>query len=227
MRAKLPWMDTQRSGLLSEMGVFWNTYCSRRPNIMLIVCGSAASYMLKKVIRNKGPLHGRLIRKLPMEQFDLYDTKRFLNSQGCDHYSHKAIINIYMALGGIAKYLKAVDKSMTPQQAIHDICFSKHALLKDEYSELYRSLFRNPQHHYNIMTTLTSRWSGLTKSSLAAKLGVSNGHITKILEELTASGFITEYQKFGNLSRKNTYVATDFFSYFHNRWMTGTNKSRD
>jgi DNA-binding PadR family transcriptional regulator len=220
-------MDTQRSGLVSEIGDFWNTYCSRRPNISLIVCGSAASYMLKKVVKNKGPLHNRLTRKIPMEQFYLYDTKRFLNAQGCYLYNNKAIANIYMALGGVAKYLKELDKTLTHQQAIHDICFSKHALLKDEYEELYQSLFRQPQHHYDIMTVLTNRWSGLTKSVLAATLKVSNGHITKTLEDLISSGFIAEYTKFGNISRENIYFATDFFSYFHSRWMVGKNKSTD
>jgi AAA+ ATPase superfamily predicted ATPase len=224
---ELPWMDTQRSGLLAEIGDFWNKYASRRPGVSLVVCGSAASYMLKKVIKNKGPLHNRLTRKIPMEQFDLYDTKRFLEAKGFTHYNNKAFANIYMALGGVAKYLIELNKHYTPQQAIQGICFSKHALLKGEYEELYQSLFRHPEHHYKIMTTLTSRWSGLTKSELAEKLKVSNGHITKTLEELIGSGFVAEYTKLGHVNRENIYVATDFFSYFHNRWMTGKNKSEN
>ena len=224
---ELPWMDTQRSGLLAEIGDFWNKYASRRQGISLVVCGSAASYMLKKVIKNKGPLHNRLNRKLPMEQFDLYDTKRFLEANGFNHYNNKAVVNIYMALGGVAKYLTELDQSCTPQQAIQELCFSKHALLKGEYEELYLSLFRHPEYHYKIMTTLTDRWSGLTKSELATKLKVSNGHITKTLEELLGSGFIAQYTKFGHVSRENVFVATDFFSYFHNRWMAGRNKTND
>ena len=224
---ELPWMDTQRSGLLPEIGDFWNKYASRRQGISLVVCGSAASYMLKKVIKNKGPLHNRLNRKLPMEQFDLYDTKRFLEANGFNHYNNKAVVNIYMALGGVAKYLTELNQSCTPQQAIQELCFSKHALLKGEYEELYQSLFRHPEYHYKIMTTLTDRWSGLTKSELATKLKVSNGHITKTLEELLGSGFIAQYTKFGHVSRENVYVATDFFSYFHNRWMAGRNKTND
>ena len=224
---ELPWMDTQRSGLLAEIGEFWNKYVSRRQGLSLVVCGSAASYMLKKVVKNKGPLHNRITRKLPMEQFDLFDTKRFLEANGFNHYNNKAFANIYMALGGVAKYLTELNHSCTPQQAIQEICFAKHALLQGEYEELYHSLFRHPEYHYKVMTALTDRWSGLTKSDLANKLKVSNGHITKTIEELLGSGFITEYSKFGNVSRENIYVATDFFSYFHNRWMAGKNKTND
>jgi AAA+ ATPase superfamily predicted ATPase len=115
---ELPWMDTQRSGLLSEIGNFWNAYCSRRSKISLIVCGSAASYMLKKIIRNKGPLHNRLTRKLPMEQFNLYDTKRFMLAQGYNHYSDKAIVNTYMALGGVAKYLNNTRSTISAIESV-------------------------------------------------------------------------------------------------------------
>jgi hypothetical protein len=221
---ELPWLDTQKSGLVTELGDFWNLYASRKPNIILIVCGSAASYMLKKVIKNKGPLHGRITQKLPMEEFNLADTKRFLIAKGCAHYSNKSIVDTYMAIGGVAKYLQALDCSKTPSQALQELCFDKTGLLIGEYEELFTSLFNNANAHMKIMGDLSSRWKGKTKTELANSIGVSKTYIKNTLDELLASGFVSQTPKFGNRHKESIYAATDFFSYFHNRWMSGTKK---
>lgn len=38
------------------LGHFWNTYCEKRNDIIIVLCGSAASYMVQNVISNKGSL---------------------------------------------------------------------------------------------------------------------------------------------------------------------------
>jgi len=221
---ELPWLDTRKSGLMPELADFWNKYASRKANIILIVCGSAASYMLKEVISNKGSLHGRLTHKIPMRQFNLHDTQRFLSSNGCKHYSIKSITDIYMALGGVAKYLQSVDCSLTPSQAIQEICFKQDGLLVDEYNELYTSLFNKAQIHLSIMNILSQRWSGLTAVSIASLTDSSETIVHRALSELVASGFVSESEKFGNKKKDKLYAATDFFSYFYNRWMSGSKK---
>ncbi|HHL31358.1 MAG TPA: ATP-binding protein, partial [Oceanospirillales bacterium] len=110
---ELPWIDTAKSGFLAELAEFWNNFCARKQNIILIVCGSAASYMLKKVIHNKGSLHGRLTDIIPLQQFDLNASKQLLSSQGCQ-YSDKTIVDTYMLLGGVAKYLESLNCQLTP-----------------------------------------------------------------------------------------------------------------
>lgn len=104
---ELPWIDSHKSGFLDELAYFWNNFLSTRDDIVLIVCGSAASYMLKKVIHNRGPLHGRITDIIEMEQFDLRATKELLVKQGC-HYTDKSIVELYMVFGGVAQYLRAI-----------------------------------------------------------------------------------------------------------------------
>lgn len=220
---ELPWIDTAKSGFLGELADFWNDFCSQRSNIILIVCGSSASYMLKKVMHNRGALHGRLTDIMPMQQFDLNASKKMLESQGCK-YSDKSIVDTYMALGGVAKYLEALDGSLTPTQAINSVCFKKDALLKYEYEALFSSLFNNSKTHYSIMDALSSKWIGHTQKELSLLSGVSSSYIKKPLEELLASGFISSTTKFKQTKRDILYRATDCFSYFHNKWMSGSHK---
>ena len=57
---ELPWMDTARSGFLTALEAFWNGWGNMRHNLLLVVCGSATSWMLDNLINNKGGLYGRL-----------------------------------------------------------------------------------------------------------------------------------------------------------------------
>ena len=221
---ELPWMDTAKSGFLGELADFWNDFCSQRSNIILIVCGSAASYMMKKVIHNRGALHGRLTDIMPMQQFDLNATKKMLEMQGCK-YSDKSIVDTYMVLGGVAKYLESVDCSLTQTQSIDSLCFQNDALLKYEYEALFSSLFNDSKTHYRVMDALSSKWTGYTQKELAGLAGVSSAYIKKPLEELLSSGFITATTKFKQNKREMLYRASDCFSYFHNKWMLGKNKN--
>jgi hypothetical protein len=217
---ELPWMDTPKSGFLGDLASFWNEYCSRKSNVMLIVCGSAASYMLKKILQDKGPLHGRVTDKIGMEQFNLKSTKVLLEANGWT-LSNKSITDIYMALGGVAKYLMSLNSQLTPNQAIQELCFSKNALLKTEYQTLFHSLFRDAKAHYAIMGVLANRWEGLNQEDIATNTGLSRAYITRALDELTASGFITMKPLFGNKKREALYVGSDMFSYFHHQWIAG------
>ncbi|SFV58780.1 archaeal ATPase, fused to C-terminal DUF234 domain [hydrothermal vent metagenome] len=221
---ELPWIDTAKSGFLGELADFWNDFCTQRDNIILIVCGSSASYMLKKVIHNRGALHGRLTDIMPLQQFDLNATKKMLEAQGC-RYADKSIVDTYMALGGVAKYLDSLDCSSTPTEAIDSLCFKKDALLKYEYEALFASLFNNSKTHYKIMNALSSKWTGHTQKELSTLSGVSSAYIKKPLKELLASGFISATTKFNQTKRDILYRATDSFSYFHNKWMRGNNRS--
>lgn len=215
---ELPWLDSAKSNFLEELAYFWNTYCSKRDDIILIVCGSAASYMIKKVIHNIGPLHGRLTAIIPMKQFRLASTKEMLLSRGCN-YSDKAVVDTYIAFGGVAKYIENISCNKTLSENINALCFQDTGLMRYEYEELFSSLFNNSKTHYRIMNRLSSKWSGYTQKELANYVKISSGSIKKPLEELHTSGFISKTTKFGNKKREAIYRATDCFSYFHNKWI--------
>ncbi len=218
---ELPWMDTPKSGFLGELAAFWNEYCSRRSNVMLIVCGSAASYMLKKVVLDRGPLHGRVTDKIGMDQFNLHSTRALLKAYGWQ-LSNRSITDIYMAVGGVAKYLVSLDSQKTPVQAINALCFSKDGLLKTEYQTLFHSLFKEAKTHYAIMGVLAKRWEGLTQEEIVKRSGISRTRISETLNELIASGFISVKPLFGNKKRNALYIGTDLFCYFHHKWISDT-----
>ncbi len=78
---ELPWMATRRSGLLQALDYYWNTRLSRVSRLCVVLCGSAASWMLDKLIHAKGGLYNRITGRLHLQPFDLRGTQALLASK--------------------------------------------------------------------------------------------------------------------------------------------------
>ena len=112
--------------------------------MLFVVCGSAASWMVKNIIRNKGGLHNRLTCHLHLKPFTLAETKAYLHSQGV-RWTDDLVAECYMVMGGIPYYLHLLDRSMSLAQNIDRLFFAPNALLKDEFDTLYKSLFNKSE----------------------------------------------------------------------------------
>jgi hypothetical protein len=215
---EVPWMDSTRSDLISAMGDLWDKRIANNPNKHLIVCGSAASYMLKKITKNKGPLHNRITRKVEMHPFNLHLTKTFF-TQNKWQLTDKDICDIYIALGGVAKYLRDLDPHLTPEQAIQDLCFSKNGLLLQEYNELFHSLFNKAKAHYAIMALLVTKWKGASRIEIQEALTFAQSTLSDALNELISAGFVESRPEFKKSKRHERLLVNDMFCFFHHKWI--------
>lgn len=216
---ELPWLDTRNSGFLTALEHFWNSWASARKDILLIVCGSAASWMINKLIKAKGGLHNRVTLRIKIQPFTLHETKLFLKNRKhkLDDYQ---IIQLYMALGGIPFYLEQLRPDLSASQNIDLLCFSDQGMLKDEYSILFQSLFNSAERHISIIEALAKKKRGLTRKELTQASNMSNaGSFTRILNELEQSSFIRKYVKYGNKSKEALYQLIDNYSLFYNRFL--------
>ena len=216
---ELPWFDTPQSGFISALEHFWNSWASARTDIVLIVCGSAAGWMISKLINNKGGLHNRVTNRIRLEPFTLKECSEFLQFRRAN-FDRYQIIQLYMVMGGIPYYLEQVDFSQSAAQNIDRLCFQKDGILRTEFDNLYRSLFENAEKHTAIVEALSKKTKGLTRVELIneAKLP-SGGSLTRILSELEESGFIRKYTAYGNKERNSLYQLIDFYSLFFLRFI--------
>ena len=211
---ELPWMATRRSDFIRALGWFWNSWASRQP-VVVVICGSAASWMIQNVVQDKGGLHNRITRRVHLMPFSLYETQLFLKSRDIylDPYQ---VLQLYMAMGGIPHYLKEIEGDKSAAQNIDQICFASSGLLLDEFSMLYTSLFDNSETHICVIRALAQTWQGLTRDELIKKTALPNGgNTTKIIEELANSGFIAAYYSFGKKKKDLRYRLTDEYSLFY------------
>lgn len=210
---EVPWMYTQKSDFLKALEHFWNSRISQRKDVVLVICGSAASWMVKKIIKSKGGLHNRITLKLRLQQFTLKESREYLKSLGIQ-WDNRAVAECYMALGGIPYYMKLLDRSMSLSQNIDRLFFRDAALLEDEISNLYSSLFRDSKDYVKIVEILSKRKSGYTREEII-RLGnfTDGGGITEKLADLEQCDFIRKYNSAGNV--QHTYQLCDFFTLFH------------
>ncbi len=216
---ELPWFDTQASGFIQALEHFWNSWASARNDVILIVCGSAASWMINKLIHNKGGLYNRVTKRIKLAPFTLHECELFLQSKNSvlDRYQ---IIQLYMVFGGIPYYWDEVIPGKSAAQNINEICFSENGLLRSEFPNLFRSLFNNYQNHEAVINALTQKAKGLTRDEIIDSTGLPNaGSTTRILTELEESGFIRKYTPFGKKSRNSLYQLHDFYSLFYQRFI--------
>ena len=211
---EFPWLAARKSEFLRAFGLFWNSWASQN-NVVIVICGSAASWMITNVVRDKGGLHNRITRRIHLLPFNLYETELFLKSRGVrlDRYQ---LIQIYMAMGGIPHYLKEVEVGKTATQNIDQICFSPQGLLHEEFLQLYPALFDHAEHHIRMVRALAGTWQGLTRAEILKETGFSDGgSSSNILEELVNSGFVAAYYAFGKKKKELRYRLTDEFSLFY------------
>lgn len=212
---EFPWIATVRSKFLMWFENFWNTYCTKRDDLVVVICGSSASYMVNKIINNKGGLHNRISHKIRLMPFNLYETKLFLKSRNIkmEHYD---ILQLYMALGGIPHYLEKVKKGLSVAQNIDNLCFNYDAELKDEFNEVFASLFNNYGSHITIVKVLAKSKKGITRAELLKQSNMKyNGYVSEVLQELIESGFVTQYVPFGKKNRNSLFRLSDEYCMFY------------
>jgi len=212
---ELPWLDTPKSDFISSLEHFWNSWASTQPNLILVVCGSAASWMLNKLIHNRGGLHNRVTTRLRLEPFTLREAEQLLlrKNTALNRYQ---IIQYFMAVGGVPFYLDTFNGELSPMQNIEINCFSKDGFLRTEFDHLFQSLFTKAERHVAVVEAIASKTKGLTRSEIIQLTGLSNnGATTQLLSELEESGFIRKYSPFGKTKRQSLFQLIDFFSLFH------------
>jgi len=220
---EVPWIDkSNRGGFLSAMGYFWNTWCEARKNVVLILCGSNASWIRDKILKNAtGSLYQRVTHQIAMYPFDLQETKEYLlDDKGFD-LDNKSITDIYMVFGGVAKYLSFLNPNESGAENIDRIFFSIHGSMYREYDELFASLFLDKSDFYkSIIDLLCLKRSGFTLNEISKNLDEKVGaKLHLAIAELEECGFIRGLAKYGNSVRDVSYIIVDPYILFHHKWI--------
>ena len=212
---ELSWMDTPRSDLLTALESFWNGWASARRDVVLIICSSVTSWMMKKIIHNKGGLYHRLTVRLSLQPFTLNECEKFARAMHLG-FSRTQILEAYMILGGVPFYWTFLKREFSLAQNIDALFFGRQAELSDEFDHLFQSLFRYPKDYLTIVETLAKHARGMTRGELLLQTKIQgSGHFSEKLQELEACGFIRSYDPFRNQKKECLYQLIDPFTIFY------------
>ena len=223
---ELPWMDTQASNFIPALEHFWNAYASARKDVLLVVCGSATSWIVDKIVHNHGGLHNRLNLKINLRQFTLHECELYAKSRRLG-MQHRQLLECYMVMGGIPFYWSLLKKELSLPQNIDNMFFSEDGELNDEFDALYRSLFRKPEAYIAVINTLGRKRIGMTREEIVKESGlVENGKLSTVLKDLEHCGFIRKYNQIGKVSKNAIYQLVDFYTLFYFKFIQ-ENKRHD
>ncbi|MBR4712310.1 MAG: AAA family ATPase [Paludibacteraceae bacterium] len=218
---ELPWLDTPKSDFLSALEHFWNGWATMRRDIVLIVCGSATSWIISKLINNYGGLHNRLTRQIHLKPFTLHECELYANARELK-MTRMQVLQTFMVLGGVPYYWSFLRKGYSWSQNIDSLFFTENADLRNEFDALYSSLFRNPEPYVQIVTAMSKKKVGMTRGEVANALGQDHGGtLSKILKDLELCGFIRSYTSIGKSKKDTLYQLFDNFTLFYFRFIDG------
>lgn len=224
---ELPWLDTARSGFITAFEGFWNNWGCHRKNLMVIVCGSANSWILDKLINNHGGLYNRVTYEIKLSPFTLKECEELYNDNGVT-FSRYDIAQSYMIFGGIPYYMGYIDGRLSLAQNIDKLFFSKGSKLQNEYDRLFDSVFVSPEVVKSIVEFLSTRNAGYTRKEIIEKQGASNGgRLSRNLNALIASDFVIKYVPFGLGKKEEHYKLIDPFCLFYLHFVKGWNQEND
>lgn len=220
---ELPWMDTRSSGLIPALEHFWNSWASNRSDVLLIVCGSATSWIVNKILKNRGGLHNRVDYKISLKPFTLKECEQYAIFRRLG-LTRKQIVEGYMVMGGVPFYWKALQRELSMAQNIDFCFFSEEGELYDEFDALYQSLFKQPEKYIRVVELLATRRYGYNRNEL-----IKNGHFPdsgdfgKVLRDLENCGFIRSYNVIGKRKKNTIYQLIDPFTIFYYNYIVKNN----
>jgi uncharacterized protein len=222
---ELPWVATSKSNFVQMLAHFWNDYLSKETHFILVICGSATSWITKKIINDTGGLHNRVTENIHLYAFTLSETAAFLKNKGLQ-FTLQEVAKIYMSLGGIPFYLENLRKGESFAASIERLCFSPTGILHNEYDNLFKALFNNAEVHQQIVAVLAMHPYGMSHAEILQKMGIkqATGSYQRAIEELIISDFVVENTPFGKKKRGAIYRLIDEYSIFYHRFIKPNKK---
>lgn len=215
---ELPWLATPNSRLLQNIDYYWNQYWSNDPRIIFIICGSSASWIINKIIKNTGGLHNRITESILLEPFNLTETQRYLKNRNIA-LDRKQILLLYMATGGVPYYLSKIIWPLSAMQIIEQLAFSKNAFFLNEFSVLFASLFKEHTVHEKVVRELAKHRYGMGKRKLLEKIRSVGGNGSAKLQELEDAGFIVSFKPLYHSKKGIYYRLIDEYVFFYLKWI--------
>lgn len=210
---EIQWMASQRTQLISLIKYYWDNQWKQH-KVSLLLCGSIASFMVKKVIRSKA-LYGRIDLELKLQQLRPNEATLFLRKRSL----HESLL-YQMILGRVPKYLEHVDPRKSFEMNINQICFQSNGIMVNEIDKIFYSQFKKSSLYARIVTCLFSGPKTMNEIAIYLKIK-SGGGLKEYLTNLELAQYIgsdVSIDKKSN-SKYKRYFLTDEFLLFYKKFM--------
>ena len=215
---EVQWLACGRSAFVSLLKSYWDNYFMNK-NVVMILCGSVAHYMVKKVIRSVA-LYGRIDNELLVRELSPEDARKMTSRRGL-----LESLNYQLIMGGVPKYLDQIDESTALDSNITKLFFQKNSFFHNEVDKVFFSQFKEADKYKKIISELSK--SNLSLEEISKKLNLKSGGSMKgYLENLEMADFIKSYKPFAiNKTKEIKYKLVDNYLRFYFQYIKPYEKS--
>lgn len=183
---EISWMGSKDHLFLSKIKLAWDNYFSQNPNLMLVICGSASSWIEENILSSTGFV-GRISHTLTLKELEISHAYEFWNDKKISRYE---ILKTLSVIGCVPKYLEEIDPQKTSEENIKKLCFTEGGFLVDEFEKIFSDLFlHNSKLYREIVESLAQGPKTMSEIAKGTKFSRS-GKLSKYLAELELGGFI-------------------------------------
>ena len=210
---EFPYMCKNNESIPSILQNMWDEVF-KDENVMIVLCGSAMSFIEKELLAEKNPLYGRATGIYKMESMGFYDAAKFF-----PNYSDRDKIIAYAVLGGIPHYLAQFDPDLSLDDNIKKNILTKGCALYSEVEFLLRQELRETPLYNSIIEAVAlgnTKLNDISTKSLVEDTSKTSVYLKNLIElEIIEREFSVDD---GTKERANTnrglYRLTDNFFRF-------------
>jgi len=209
---ELQWLACKRSLFVSYLKLYWDNHW-KNMNVLVILCGSVANFMVRKVIKSKA-LYGRIDLEMCLRGLYPCEAKKMLRGRG-----NLEIIKFLLTFGNIPKYLADINVSSTFNRNINRLFFSRGSNYHDEFEKIFFSQFKESRTYKRIVELLAGGNHSASEISQKLKI-ISGGGLNSYIENLVTTDFVRPYSSIGRSGKKSVkYRLVDEFLVFYFKYI--------
>lgn len=195
---EIQWLADYKDSFISELKFAWDNYFRHREGWIVILCGSAPSFIINHVILSKS-LYNRSQHELHLREFGLSETMEFLHQK-----SRREAMDAYLTVGGIPEYLKWCKTGSSVFTSICQNAFTANSFFSREYDRIFVSSLAENK-HYKAIIEFLSKKRFATRDEILTHLKISSsGTISAILNDIELCGFIEKYAPYN--TKEDSYL---------------------
>ncbi len=213
---ELQWMANYNATLIAELKHVWDNQLRFNPQLLLVLCGSAPSFMVGKVLQSNA-LYNRSTVEIPLEPFSLVETTEYMGAK----YNTQDIMDAYLSVGGIPEYLSYLKQASSVFLSLCHNAFAQGGFFVSERDRVFVSSLAKNKHYAKIVDYL-SKQRYATRAQIAAYLKIAaGGSLSALLNDLEQCGFIEKYAPYhlGENSKLSRYTLQDHYLQFYYKFI--------
>ena len=187
---EISWMGGYDKSFAGTLKIVWDKMFKKRDNLVLVLCGSVSSWIADNILNGTG-FAGRDSLDLVVNELPLSVCKAFWGT-AVDRTSITEMLDMLSVTGGVPKYLEEMNPSLSSDENIRQMCFTREGMLFRDFNQIFNQIFgKKSLARKSLLRALA--YGSKSAAEIAETLGSErNGHLVDYLTELELAGFVSK-----------------------------------